>query len=143
MRCRGLIAAGMLGTVGLLTPLSALSTYAHSAVCRTDPTITLSNGYTATLWANISTDISQVTAVNYVLHVPKGVTLSSIGYDSNGYLEHVSIIADQNGTHYEDVTTVDTTATGVSYSAYATRMDSTVATKNGKSDGSVTLNWCT
>jgi hypothetical protein len=117
---------------------------AHAAsVCRTDPTVTLSNGYTATLWADISTDISSVSSVSYVFHVPKGVTIKSISYDANGYVEHVSLVADQSGTHYEDVTTVTTTTPNMKYSAYATRMDSTVASKNGQSNGSVTLNWCT
>jgi hypothetical protein len=146
MRGRGTVRAIMTGGSFLLAGLLAMAgmSAAHAAaICRTDPSITLSNGYTATLWANISADISQVTAVNYEFHVPKGVTLSSISYDDNGSVEHVTIVADQSGTHYSDVTTVNTTTAGVSFTTYATRMDSTVASKSGKSNGSVTLNWCT
>jgi hypothetical protein len=117
--------------------------FAQTVSCRTDPTITLSNGYVLTMWANISTDISHVHSVNYVLHVPKGVTMTNVSYDANGSVEHIQIVADQSGTHYSDVTTVDTATSGVAYSAYATRQDTTVATKNGTSDGTVTLNWCT
>jgi hypothetical protein len=138
-----LAASGSALLAGTLLLTGAVGVHAQLATCRTDPTITLSNGYTATLWADISTDISHVNAVSYVLHVPKGVTLKSISYDANGSVEQVSIVADQSGSHYEDLTTVDTSNSGVAYSAYATRMDSTVASKGGKSDGSVTLNWCT
>lgn len=116
---------------------------AQLASCRTDPVVTLSNGYTVTLWANISTDISHVTSVNYTLHVPRGVSIKTISYDANGSVETVQLVADQSGSHYSDVTTVNTTTTGVAYSAYATRQDSTVASRSGQSDGTVTLNWCT
>jgi hypothetical protein len=136
------MAGGAMLLAGALLLTGTVGAHAAS-VCRTDPTVTLSNGYTATLWANINTDISQVNSVSYVFHVPKGVTIKSISYDANGYVEHVSLVADQSGSHYEDVTTVTTTTAGVGYSAYATRMDSTVASKNGKSNGYVTLNWCT
>jgi hypothetical protein len=95
------------------------------------------------MWADISTDISNVTSVNYVLHVPAGVTMTGVSYDANGYLEHLSIVADQKGTHYADETTVYTTVSKVSDTAYATRQDTTVATKSGTSGTTVTLNWCT
>jgi hypothetical protein len=109
--------------------------------CRTDPTVTLSNGVSVTMWATISTTISHVQSVNYVLHVPAGVKMTGISYDANGSLEHVQLVADQTGTQYEDITTVDTTSTGVGYTANATRQDTSVATMAGKSDGTVTLHW--
>lgn len=129
--------------VFLTALLSQSVAFGQTNTCRTDPTVTLSNGYVLTMWANISTDIGNVNSVNYVLHVPKGVTIKSITYDANGGVENIQLVADQSGTHYSDVTTVDTVTTGVGYSAYATRQDSTVASKSGASDGSVTLNWCT
>jgi hypothetical protein len=55
----------------------------------------------------------------------------------------VQIVADQSGTHYSDSTIVYTTTAGVAVSAYATRQDSTVASKSGQSGTAITLNWCT
>lgn len=80
--------------------------FGQTNTCRTDPTVTLSNGYVLTMWANISTDISNVNSVNYVLHVPKGVTIKNITYDANGGVENIQLVADQSGTHYSDVSYV-------------------------------------
>src|SRR5579872_5203638 len=86
--------------------LMAGSVFASVSVCRTDPTVYLSNGVAVQLWDSIGTSIGNIAGVSYVLHVPKGVSLSGISYDSTGYLESVSVVADQSGSHYEDVTTV-------------------------------------
>ena len=137
----------LLGAPALALALLAgsLATDAHASItyCRTDPTVTLSNGVTVTMWAQISTNISSVSSVNYVLHVPAGVTLKSVTYDTYGYLEHLQIVADQSGTHYADNTTVTLTSGNTSVTAYATRQDSTVASKTGTSPNTITLNWCT
>jgi|SRR5579884_655250 len=120
-----------------------LTSSASVGGCRTDPTVYLSNGYVVTLWADISTDVSNVTSVNYVLHVPTGVTVTSVAYDANGSLENLQVVADQKGTHFELQTTVMTTISKVQFTSYATRHDSTVASKNGTTPNMVTLNWCT
>jgi hypothetical protein len=124
-------------------PLLAGGAHAQIGACRTDPTVTLSNGVSVTMWATMQTDISTVQSVTYVLHVPKGVTMTGITYDSSGSLEHVSIVADQTGTQYEDVTTTTLTSGSVSMTAYATRRDSTVASQNGTTGKAITLHWAT
>jgi hypothetical protein len=124
-------------------PLGPAAAHAQIGACRTDPTVTLSNGVSVTMWATMQTDISTVQSVTYVLHVPKGVTMTGITYDSSGSLEHVSIVADQTGTQYEDVTTTTLTSGSVSMTAYATRRDSTVASQNGTTGKAITLHWAT
>jgi hypothetical protein len=131
------LAAALTGTV-LGGTSSAASTY-----CRTDPTISLSNGVAVQMWAQIDTDLSNVTSVSYVLHVPTGVTATGISYDSTGYLEHVQVVADMSGTKYSDVTTVQTSVPKIQVSANAIRRDGSTATKNGTSGTAITVNWAT
>jgi hypothetical protein len=138
-RCVALILA--LGA--LCSGLMTNPVHAQISACRADPTVTLSNGVAVTMWATMQTDISNVKSVNYILHVPTGVTMTGITYDANGALEHVSIVADQTGTHYEDVTTAALYSGSVAMTAYATRRDSTVASKNGTTGTAITLNWAT
>jgi len=123
--------------------VAAVPSSANVGACRTDPTVTLSNGYSATLWAIIQTDVSNVTGVTYQLHVPQGVTVSNVSYDANGSLEHLQVVADQKGKQYYLTTTVTTTTSKVAYTAYATRQDSTVASANATTPNSVTLHWAT
>jgi hypothetical protein len=134
----------LLGLVAGLLGLGGLGiTHASINTCRTDPTVYLSNGVSVQLWDTAQTDISDVSAVYYTLHVPHGVSVTSIDYDSTGSLEHVAVVADQSGTHYSDVTTLDTVNGSVQVSGSAIRRDGTTATKTGTSDTSITLNWCT
>lgn len=135
--------APILALAALCSGLMTNPVHAAISGCRADPTVTLSNGVSISMWATMQTDISNVESVNYVLHVPTGVTMIGITYDASGSLEHVSIVADQTGTHYEDVTTTTLYSGNVSMTAYATRRDSTVASKNGKTGTAITLNWST
>jgi hypothetical protein len=138
------LALGLVLMTGALGgPLLAGGAHAQLSTCRTDPIVTLSNGVSITMWATMQTDISNVKSVTYVLHVPAGVTLKSVSYDTNGSLEHLSLVADQTGTHYADQTSVTLTSGSVSMTAYATRQDSTVASKNGTTGTTIGLNWCT
>jgi hypothetical protein len=134
--------AGSVLALALATALTTGISHA-SSYCRTDPTVALSNGVSVQLWADIQTDLSNVNGVAYVLHVPKGVTMTGITYDATGYLENVQIVADQSGTHYELTTNVDTGTQKVGVTANAIRRDGTTAAKTGTSGTAITLNWCT
>ena len=112
-----------IGVVGGIVLLAAIvmgsgQTRAAFAVCRTDPIVTLSNGHTVTLAAEISADPSQVTSVQYVLHVPHDLTATNIAYDQYGYLESVTIVQDQNGNRFA-VDTIVTTTVSAEVTAYA------------------------
>lgn len=137
-----LVSAVCLAGCGLLAlgPLSVA--FGQTGVCRTDPTMSLSNGVSVQMYDSISTDISNVSSVSYVLHVPKGVSVTGISYDSTGYLEQVQIVADQTGSHYSMVTTVYASVSA-KLSASAVRRDGTTATKNGNTNSATTVNWCT
>lgn len=127
--------------LGMWLVVGAVPSSAHMGGCRTDPTVHLSNGYVVTLWADISTDISNVNSVAYVLHVPQGVTATEVDYDANGSVENFQLVADQNGNSYQLQTTVVTSTGGVPFTAYATRLNTTVASTNGTTPAAATLYW--
>lgn len=132
-------------TLSAAVVLALASTTSAFAVfgCRTDPTVTLSNGYSVQMWDQIGTNISNVTSVTYVLHVPQGLSVSSISYDQTGYLEHVQVVDDQKGNQYYETSTVDTTTSKTGFTADAIRHDGTTASANGNTPKTVTMHWCT
>lgn len=131
----------LLGIAGSAALVNATRAHAHFAVCRSDPTITLSNGYQFTLWAEIQTDISQVTSVNYVLHIPRGLKVTDIQYDANGAVEHVQIVSDAVGLAHWVSTTAYTMTPNVPYTAYATQRNDTVASMTSVTGLAVVLQW--
>jgi hypothetical protein len=95
--------------VGLLfSPLSSHSASAYISGCDTDPVVYLSDGTAITLVASINDQVSDVMTVNYTVHVPSGVSVTNISYDSFGYLESVSVIPDEPANQYATDTTVYT-----------------------------------
>ncbi len=107
----------MLGLVS--SSLLSTEAFASFSTCRTDPTVRLSDGYTIVMYADISDSISDVHRVDYVLHVPAGVSATHIDYDSTGYLESVTVVADQQDGHGYSDTIVYTGASDVSVTAYS------------------------
>lgn len=98
--------------LALSAPL-ALASLAGSAdaafvTCKTDPTVTLSNGAQITLYALTQDTIADVTGVTYNLHGPAGTSITSIVYDRSASIEHVTYSADQGGGRYKAFTTVST-----------------------------------
>jgi len=69
-------AAALLAASVLATPLAPRAHAAFGA-CRSDPLVTLSNGVTLRLYADIATDASQVQQVAYALHGPVGTSVVS------------------------------------------------------------------
>lgn len=90
-------AVALLLIAGLLRP--GLS-YAYFDTCRSDPTVTLSNGVTVQMEANIRDTVSDIQRVDYVLHGPIGTSVSSVVYDTSGVRESVVYLADQRENRY-------------------------------------------
>lgn len=109
----GVIALGLVAAALAAAPAEAV-TY-----CRTDPTVTLSNGTQLTIYADTYTTLSQIKSVNYQLHVPTGVSLTNVTYDQFGYLEHLSVYADQEPGRYRIEYQVNDVVSAPVY-AYAT-----------------------
>jgi hypothetical protein len=72
----------LLAAALLAVNVSARQAHAQFAVCYGDPKVQLSGGGTVDLSLTINTDASSVTGAQYVLHVPLGVTATSITYDN-------------------------------------------------------------
>jgi hypothetical protein len=96
----------------LVTLLSSLAGAAQAALlCRADPLVVLSNGVVIDFGASISTLPTEVTVVNYELHIPVGVTVVSSVHTPTWLTsqETFTIYADQEANHYEVSVTVYTT----------------------------------
>ena len=100
---------------------SSTSTAFGITGCRSDPLVTLSNGMQVRLTATIMTDPSQVSNVAYTLHVPQGLSVTSVQYDNGPLPETFNWVADKppvdkngNGqfTSQTQVTTVASTPAG-------------------------------
>jgi hypothetical protein len=115
--CRSLLLAG--GMALSLVLGVAGQTDAAYAICRTDPTIYLSDGATLVAYADTSDSLSDIQSVTYEVHVPAGVVATGMTYDQYGYLESVTIIDDQPVGSYSVGTTVVTGTTHVPVTANA------------------------
>jgi hypothetical protein len=140
-----LLLGGAALTAGLLAgPFMSDHALAAYTVCSSDPVVTLSNGHQLTLQAVIGTDISNVTAVNYRLHIPVDLRVTDVQYDQFGSLEHLTWVADESGSAFEDDTTVLATsaASGTSVTAWASfpNGDNTYSV-NGQVNQTLTIQW--
>jgi len=68
----------ILAVIMFALPTSEAS--ARLARCRIDPHFKLSNGDMVTVTLDIGTDIANVRNINYILHVPPGVTITKVTY---------------------------------------------------------------
>lgn len=88
--------------------------FAGVTVCDTDPIVTLSNGATVTLDAKVYDTQSDLQSVNYTLHVPWGVSVTNVQYDSTyGSLETFTWVPDQRFGSYRATTLALTGVGGV------------------------------
>lgn len=84
--------------------MGALPTIQASAAlvkCRTDPIFTLSNGDVITVTLDISTDATNIKALNYILHIPAGVNVTSVVF-TGGFekIETYKILQDSPAKTY-------------------------------------------
>lgn len=97
-------AAALLAASVLATPLAPRAHAAFGA-CRSDPLVTLSNGVTLRLYADIATDASQVQQVAYALHGPVGTSVVSAVIPADDPLwdkEQFVYYADGHDTKYHN-----------------------------------------
>jgi hypothetical protein len=127
-----LLAGGM--ALSLLAGVVSRSDAAY-AICRTDPTIYLSDGTTLVAYADIQDTASDIQNVNYEVHVPSGVIATGMVYDQYGYLESVTIIDDQPLGSYSVGETI-TTGSNTSFTAYAQISGGTCNTQTAQKNGS-------
>jgi hypothetical protein len=104
---RLLVGVLALASTVLAVSMGSGSAFAGYTACQTDPTVVLSTGQTVTLWTTVNTDISNVQSINYVLHLPPGVSVVSVSYDQYASLENFSSVNDQANKHAEADTTVN------------------------------------
>lgn len=105
-------------SLGLLSgPFVSHPAHAYISGCDTDPIVYLSNGVVVTMDASINAPITDVSSVSYVLHVPMGTSVTSTVYDAFGYLEQLTVVAEQWRQQYTTDTTVVTVASGVQVTA--------------------------
>jgi hypothetical protein len=100
----------LLGLVLLLAlalgalPVSPVSAAIRS--CRGDPKFNFSNGDTVTVVTTIAADKTSVSNVYYVLHAPKGLSLTKVVYTALGAFppETSSVVFDQKaGVYWVDI----------------------------------------
>lgn len=105
---RSLLASTLL-MAGLLAVLvQAPVAWAGHSICRTDPVVTLSNGVIVTMTEDIEADPSAVQGINYTLSAPRGTTITRIDYYGPiaPALQHVTLVANQDDSHYHTQTNV-------------------------------------
>ena len=108
-------------TAGVLAGLSVPSAHAMLGTCRTDPVLTLSNGVTLRIVDDIGTDISTISMIKHVVHLPSGVTLLSVAYDDGvSYKEMLTLSSDQAPGSYTSRTMVGLTSGNASVTTTAT-----------------------
>lgn len=100
--------------------------------CRSDPVVVLSNGLTLDLSADISTLPSEVEQVDYILHVPQGVTLvTAIATPSwPTTIETFTLYDDALPGEYHSETIVTTTAGDATVTAHTILLSATGAQLN-------------
>jgi hypothetical protein len=141
-----LLAALALGAGLVSIVLRPGDAFAGVTVCRTDPVATLSNGGQISMADSISDTQSDIKNVNFVLHIPTGMTVTKVQYDSTyASLETFSWTADQPAGSYKDVTTVTTGKTGMSVTASASVTSMACShpstSVNGKSGSAITVSF--
>jgi hypothetical protein len=112
---RSLVAGGLVAAV-LFGPGMRLSAFAQTGVCRTDPTVTLSNTDILDLSSVINDTSTDVMSVTYTLHGPVG-TFPLLTVKTGWATEYFKYVADQPAGKYYTVTTISTGTRGVTFSA--------------------------
>jgi hypothetical protein len=112
--CRRALLAGGLLAAGLGSAVLP-SAPAHAALigCNSDPQIYLSNSVKDTVSAYLpnETSTSDIQKIVYAVHIPSGVTVTSIHYTSGlASQEQVTVTADNPANVYSTTTTVYTSS---------------------------------
>lgn len=111
--------------VGILTGGLILLAYSpgvsHATVggCRADPLVTLSNGVSFELAAQISVNLSSVTHISYTLHLAPTVKVLSVSYpDGTGSISSFATVADNTVGNYDDDTVISSMTQGTATATF-------------------------
>jgi len=117
--CHLLVASTLVSVGTLLCSGAPLAAHADLVACRSDPVISLSNGITIDLSANINDGAADVQQVAYSLHIPKDVqVVARAGTDGLlGLKEVFTVVADALPGIYASTTVVTTGQHGVAVTA--------------------------
>lgn len=142
MKMKSLLGAGVLGAVGLLSPLTALATHAHSAPCRSDPILALSNGKTLQVTASINDAQSDVSKVLYTVNLPAGVSVKKITYTTGWKtnVEQVQVNSTEPSNTYVTTTSVTTASGSYAFTATDNLMSGTTTLATGSASGTTKTN---
>ena len=108
----------ILCVTALMAALPTIQASAALVKCRTDPVFNLSNGDTVTITLDINTDATNVKGLDYVLHVPAGVTATKVTF-IGGFtaVETYKVIQDSPARAYTTDTLVTTSVSNVAVKA--------------------------
>ena len=117
--CHLLVASTLVSVGTLLCSGAPLAAHADLVACRSDPVISLSNGITIDLSANINDGAADVRQVAYSLRIPKDVqVVAMVGTDGLlGLQEVFTVVADALPGNYASITVVTTGQHGVAVTA--------------------------
>jgi hypothetical protein len=120
---RALLIASILFSLLALNAPVTLPTEASLDGCRSDPAIYLSDGTALDVTVDIGTDVSNVTKIAYVVHVPAGFQVllyaatPTLGFEGK---ETFAVINDAPAGQYQTDTFVKTTTDDVVVTSYTT-----------------------
>ena len=77
----------LLSLIAIIFVLPTSQASAAMRGCRTDPIFKLSNGDILTVTLEIGTDSHNIRNINYILHVPPGVTVTKVTYTAGAKKE--------------------------------------------------------
>jgi hypothetical protein len=82
---------------------------ARLAKCRADPIFYLSNGEKVTIILDVAADAGVIQNVNYIIHVPDGITITKVVFTAGGIGKKETYRAVQDG--FDNIYTTETTVT--------------------------------
>lgn len=114
-----MFASTLLSVGTLISSGAPPAAHADLVICRSDPVITLSNGVTIDLSADITDGAADVRQVAYLLHIPLGIqVVAVVGTDGLiGLKEVFTVVADTLPGTYDSTTFVTTGQHGVAVTA--------------------------
>jgi len=113
---RLVLAIALLLSLGVMASISVDAAFVS---CRADPLVFLSNGDTIKIVASMETPASNVKSINYVLHVPPGVSVTKVVYTGGPVAgkEALQVFGDAPANSYTTDTLVTTRTSGVQVTA--------------------------
>lgn len=123
--------------VAIMLLLPTTNASAALVRCRTDPIFVLSNGDMLSVILDIGTTAANVKNINYVLHVPAGVTVNRVAYTNLNLRlpESYRVYQDSPAKTYTVDTVVTTQTSSVAVTVFArinTGITKSVSGFNGK-----------